>query len=146
MPPKINSPEKVNKFPPISPQSAGMEDSNSGRPTCRSRPLLRHTRVTFKPSPFHPMTENMLPPEEETENFASGMSLTCLPPLENLMPRLKLTRLHSIPSSNGLLLPLNPESKSGIWLLFLLILSTLFCPMLLLILKSNNLLIKNPKT
>lgn len=110
------------------------------------KPLSKLMKDTSKLFPFLPETENILPPEEEIENYVYGMSLIYLPHPENLMLNLKSTKSPSTLNSNGSSLPLKTESKSGT--LFLLTI-TLFSPSnltLLPTLKNNNLLNKKPRT
>ncbi len=131
-----------NKSPPTSPPSAGIEDSNSGKPICNSKNHSRHTKDTFQPSPCHPTKEDMLPQEEETKNSSSGTSLTCLTQPEYSMPRHKLIKSPSTLYSNGLPLPPSPESKSGTFNLLVITLPTLSCLTLSPTLKFNNLNVK----
>lgn len=90
-----------------------MEDSKSGTPTYKSKTpskLMKPTSTVF-PSP---PKENTLLPEEKTKNYTSGILKISPPPPENSKPDPPSSKSPSTLNSNGLLLVLKPESKSGI--------------------------------
>lgn len=71
--------------------------------------------VTLTSTPYpSPPTENMLLLEEKIKNYTSGTPKTYNNTLENSMLDPPSSKLPSTPNSNGLLLPPNKESKSGI--------------------------------